>query len=261
MRREQGTGQRKQGRSRFFLIACLLFPLSGCHFTTFPDPNDPNAAGLKQPEVLRRQLKGASDALLTREIGGEITDARYHELLSAYAEELLKDTDIEEMEPGKAWEYGEVFRTAGRWKETEALFRIAAKVSPNEDRRVNDRLRLAEALAHLGRVPEAIAQVRETFSAPPGAKAPILYGVLLELVPAGRGKGKDVELARLLEDAIRQSELVEVDRSTAAGRAFYQALPFHQRDARELAARLYLSAGRSADVERVLGGKSPTLHV
>jgi hypothetical protein len=243
-----------------FLVAVSLL-LSGCHFTTFSDPNDPNSAGELQPEVLRRQVKGASDALYARVLSGEITEPRYRELLTDYTDNLLKSTDIEGISPAKAWEYAEVFRTAQQWKAAEALFRIAVKAAKDDDRRVNDTLKFAEAIAHLGRVSEAIAAARKTFDAPPQFKAPILYGVLYEIAPAAQGKKKDAEVARLLEDAIRQSDLTEVDRNSEAGQAFLTALPHHQRNARQLAATLYLNAGKPDDAERVLGGKLPTVRI
>ena len=244
-----------------FLLPFSLFLLSGCHFGTFPDPNDPSRAGSLQPEVLRRQLKGASDALQARFGSGEITEGQYRDLLAEYADQLVSSTHIESVDPAKAWEYGEVFRTGRMWKQAEAIFRVAVKAAKDDDRRVNDTLRLAEALAHLGRVGEAVEEARKSFDAPATAKAPILYGVLLEIVPAGVGQGKDLELARLLEDAIKQSDLTKVDETTESGKGFVVALPHHQRNARRLAARLYLGVGKDADAERVLGGKTATIRI
>lgn len=249
------------GKGGLFVLPFLLLSLAGCHFTTFPDPNDPNSGVDLQPEVLRRQVKGASDALYARVLSGEITESRYRELLTQYTDELLKTTDIEGIDPAHAWEYADVFRTAQQWKPAEALYRAAVKAAKDDDRRVNDTLKLAEAVAHLDRVPEAIETARKTFDAPPQFKAPILYGVLYEIAPAARGKKHDAEVARLLEDAIRQSDLTEVDVNSEAGRAFLTALPHHQRNARQLAATLYLNAGKPDDAERVLGGKLPTVRI
>lgn len=214
---------------------------------------------MQQPEVLRRQVKGASDALFARVADGEISDAKYRDLLANYTDSLLKNVPVESLDPKKAWEYGMVFRTGRLWSKAEAAFRIAVKAAPDIDRKVNDTLRLAEAEAQQGRVDEAVRTARETYDS--SYKVPILYSVLYEIVPAGRGKGHDADLARLLEDAVRESDFVRVDESTDEGRAFAMALPHHQHNARELAAQLYLSAGRSADAERVLGGKPPTLRI
>jgi tetratricopeptide (TPR) repeat protein len=264
--RERGKKEgvrRKKGAIPLLPFSLFLFSLflTGCHFSTFPDPNDPNRAGALQPEVLRRQVKGASDALFDRVKSGEISDAQYKDLLAKYADDLVKSVHIENVDPARAWEYGEVFRTGRMWKQAEAIYQIAVKAAKDEDRRVNDTLWLAEALANLGRVDEAVVEARKTFDTPPNSKAPILYGVLYNIAPAGGGKGKDAELARLLEDAIRRSDLTRVDESTEAGAAFRQALPHHQRNARRLAAKLYLAAGHEADAERVLGGKAPTIRI
>ncbi|RYG22927.1 hypothetical protein EON82_15645 [bacterium] len=240
------------------LLSCFL---AGCKFGTFPDPNDPRTAGDLQPEVLRRQVKGASDALYARVLSREITEAQYRDLLAKYSDDLLKSTNIEAVDPAKAWEYGEVFRTARQWKAAEAVYRIAVEAAKDDDRRVNDTLKLAEAMAHLGKISEAIEEARKSFTAAPQFKAPILYGVLYEIAPAAQGKGKDALLARLLEDAVRQSDLTEVDPASEAGQAFAVALPHHQRNARELAATLYLKAGKANDAERVLGGKLPTMRI
>lgn len=247
-------------RGRYGLILAA-FLLVGCKTGTFPDPNDPNSDVLPQPDVLRRQIKGASDALLARVGSGEITDAQYRDMLRDYARSLLKKTDIESVAPAKAWEYADAFRTAQMWKEDEALLRIAVKAAKDSDRGVNDRLRLAEALAHLDRVEEAIDVARETFDAPRESKVPILYAVYLEIAPAAKGKGHDVELARLLEDASRQADLAVVDPNSDSGKAFLFALPHHQRNARKLAAELYLAAGRSQDAERVMADRLPTIKL
>ncbi len=245
-------------RNALFLLPLLL---AGCRLPAFPDPNDPKLAGGQQAEVLRRQVKGASDALFARVIGGEITDQQYKDLLADYTDNLLNGVKVETLDPQTAWQYGEVFRTGRMWDKAETTYRIAVKAARDDDRRVNDTLGLAEALAQEDKVAEAIAEARKTFDAPPAAKAPILYGVLYQIAPAGRGKGKDAALARLLEDAIRQSDLVKVDESSDAGKAFTAALSHHQHNARRLAADLYLSSGHDAETERVLGGKSPTIRI
>jgi hypothetical protein len=126
---------------------------------------------------------------------------------------------------------------------------------------VNDALHLAEALAYLGRVPEAIATARTTFNAAPSDKVPILYGVLYEIAPAAQGHGRDAELAGLLDEAIRQADLTQVDPNTPAGGQYVTARPHHIRNARRLAAELFLKAGKNEEAERVLAGKLSTIRV
>jgi tetratricopeptide (TPR) repeat protein len=241
--------------ARAMLGALVALSLVGCKFGPFPDPNDPSIAGDRQPEVLRRQVAGASDALLTRHLAGEITDAQYRDYLAKFTDDLLKPIKLESVSPSNAWQYGEVYRTARKWKEAEGLYRTAVSVAKDDDRRVNDTLSLAECLAQEGEVKKAIAEARLTFDTPPKYKAPILYGVLYRIVPGGQGKGRDGDLARLLEDAITQSGLTQVNMATDSGKAYVFALPHHQHNARELAAKLYLSVGKAADAERVLAGK------
>ena len=214
---------------------------------------------MAQPEVLRRQVKGASDSLLAREAGGEITDEQYRNMLAQYTDDLLHNVHVESLDPKRAWEYGMVFRAGRLWDKAEQAFRIAAAHPADEDRKVNDTLRLAEAEAQLGHVAEAVKTARQAFAS--DYKVPILYSVLYEIVPAGEGKGHDVELARLLEDAIPQSDEAKVGTNTDEGKAFVQALSHHQHNARELAAKLYLSAGKSVDAERVLSGQASTIRV
>lgn len=228
-------------RFGWFLLAILL---GGCQTGTPPDPNDPNEVGSAQPEVLRRNLKYASDALLERQMKGEITDVQFHEMLTQYAKDLLGKLKLESIDPKKAWEYADVYRTAQDWRTTEALLRIAVKAAKDEDRRVVDRLRLAQALAHLDRVKEAIAMARTTFDGPSEGKAPILIAVLFDVVPPARGKGFDLQLAKLLEDAIQQTQETKVNPDSEGGRLFLQARPHHVRNAWGMVVELYVTAGR-----------------
>jgi predicted negative regulator of RcsB-dependent stress response len=232
------------------LVACLC--AFGCQSGTLPDPNDPNDVSVVQPDVLRSSLKGASDALLERMAKGELDRSEFERYMAEYANKLLESTNIQAIPPERAWEYGEVFRTAKRWPEAEKVLRLAVKSAKNEDRRVNDTLRLAHVLAQEGQVAEAVKLARTTFDTPPQEKAPILTAVLLEIVPAGRGKGSDLELAKLLEDAIPQAEQTLVDNKTESGEAFIFARPHHIHNARRTVVELYEDAGRSDLAERAM---------
>jgi hypothetical protein len=83
----------------------------------------------------------------------------------------------------------------------------------------------------LGQLPDAFKTARQAFNAAPEASAPILPAVLLEMVPAARGKGHDEELAELLEEAIGKHMATVVDPGTVAGVAFLAARPHHVRNA------------------------------
>jgi hypothetical protein len=223
----------------------LVLALVGCNSPTLPDPNDPNEVGVVQPDVLRNNIQSVSDNLFARVQKGEISDAKFQELMGDYANKLLESAKIKTVPADRAWEYADVFRTARRWKEAKIYLEIAVKAAKNEDRRVNDSLRLAEANAQLGDIKAGIALVRSTFTAPPPEKAPILISTLLEFVPAAEGKGHDGDLAKLLLDAIPQAEKTLVDPKFDAGAAYIAARPHHIQNAFIRAIGLYTSAGQN----------------
>jgi tetratricopeptide (TPR) repeat protein len=213
-----------------------------------------------KPEVLQRNLKGASDSLLERKVKGEIDDRGFRDYMRTYANDLLNKVPIKDVPPKEAWRYAEVFLTAERWEDAKGLLEIAVKNAPDEDRRINDSLRLARALAMLGEVDQAIATARTTYNAAPKDSAPVLTAVLLEIVPAGEGKDKDPELSKLLEDAIPIHQKTLVDPNTEPGRAFLAARPVHVRNAYDKVVELLVNAGKAEEAreaakrgEKVLG--------
>ncbi len=249
-------------RNRLGLLACLTLALgcalAGCKTGVLPDPNDPHDVGQVAPDILRQNLESTSDSLNDRVIKGEISDSERRSLIVKRANELVAHLKLEQIEPAKAWEYAEVYRAAQRWKEADALLELAVKNAPSEDRRVNDSLRLAQVKATEGNVPEALRLARSTFDAPVTEKAPILPAVLYEIVPAAKGKGHDVELGKLLEDAIQQHQQVIVDPNTDAGRAFLAARPHHVQVAWETVLELFIQAHRT-DLAKEAGQKAQTM--
>lgn len=230
----------------FALGLCLVL-VSGCGSKPPPDPNDPAKVGILQPEVLQRNLHWASDMVNERVANGEISEGEAKQYLTKYADGLVDKIDFKLMQPEKAWAYAEVFRTAKRWELAKRSLEIAvehAKKTGNEDRRVNDSLRLAQAMAELGERKEAIVLARSVFDAPDQDKAPILLAVIYEIAPALQGHGLDVEVAKLIEDAIEQHTLVVIDPESEAGKAFLTAKWFHIRMAWERVMGLYQAAGR-----------------
>lgn len=233
------------------LLALMAAALcAGCQFGTPPDPNDPRMAGIKQPEILRRSLKGASDALLQRVANGEIDDAEYKKQIAVAANEILRGLDIGQIPPSQAWEYGEIFRTARRWEEARSALETAVRVAKNEDRRVNDSLRLAVVYGELGRYKRSIDMARSVLNAPDNASAPILPAVLLEIAPVLKGHGVDEDLATLLEEAIRAENRTIIDPTTQPGKDFLIAKPFHVRNAFNQVIELYRSLGKNAMAEK-----------
>lgn len=232
-------------KSRLLAFALIaLVALGGCENGTLPDPNDPKDVGLMRPDEVQRNLKATSDFINDRRLNGEITDQQGKALIAKRANELLKDIDLSVIAPGDAWQYGEVFITAKKWKEAEQVLRLAIKKPVNEDRRVNDTLRLARVLSELGKCDESIALARSTFNAKVIDAAPILTAVLLEIVPAGVGKGHDVAYGQLLMDSIPQEERVYVDPTLETGKMFLLAKPFHIEHAYRVGIELFRKANR-----------------
>lgn len=233
------------------LIYVLLFAALGAlrvrAMNQPPDPNDPNQVGLVDADVLERNLRVANDFLLGRFVKNEIDDEERGQLLSAYARELTAHIDLSAVQANDAWRYADLYRTAKQWDKAEPMFEKAvewATRTKNEDRRINDTLRLAQSKAHLGKVKDAIVLARGLFDVEPKNKPPLLLAIRLEIVPAGQGKGYDLELAKLVEDAIPQHMQAVVDPRTGAGHAFLIARPHHVAQAWQLARKLYQSGGR-----------------
>jgi tetratricopeptide (TPR) repeat protein len=220
------------------LVLGVGLVLTGCETEPPPDPNDPAEVGILQPIVMQRQLKWASDAANARVASGEWTESFAKQRVSEYAEQLIEKTPIEKIPAGKAWEYADIFRTAQRWKEAVPLFEKAITEAKTEDRRVNDTLRLAHCFAALGRVEEAITTARKAFTAPNHETAPLLPAIYLEIVPAGRGKGKDKKLAQLIKDCLPIWQATVVDPSKDSGKQFAMARNHHISQALKLAGDL-----------------------
>ncbi|MBC8063254.1 MAG: hypothetical protein H7Y17_00365 [Chlorobia bacterium] len=240
-------------RSLLFVV-CGLF-LAGCQTGTLEDPNDAKTAGILAPDVIRRQLKGTSDMLMERVAKGQISDDEFKTMIAKRANELLKDLPLDKVEVSRAWEYGEVFRTAKRWPQAKQALEIAvadAEKTKNEDRRVNDLLRLAHAEAMLGQVPIAITTAEKVMNAPPEGSAPILPAILLEIVPAAKGKGQDPALAKLLEEAIKKHMATVVDPKSEPGQMFLVARPHHVRNAWRMIVELYAKAGKDEEARQAL---------
>lgn len=212
-----------------------------------PDPNDPKEVGLMDASIIQRNLKWASDFVNERRSRKEISDREGKDMLAAYAEELTSSIDVNKVPVQEAYKYGDLLRTAREWEKSEILLTQAvehANEKGSEERRIVDALRLADVKAHLGKVKEAMTLVKSTFDAKPTDKAPILLATYLEVIPAARGKGHDVELGLLLEDAIVQHAETTVDIGTESGAAFIVARGYHMNKAWELARSLFRDAKR-----------------
>lgn len=232
----------------FLAIICAV----GCHTGTLEDPNDVPTAGPDTADVIMRQLTVASDSLNARRERGEIGERRYRALITNIARDYVSQAKDTTLNNKNARTWAQIYKTARDWKKAEEAFVIAVKVDKDASKEdfnalglwVGDTMELAGAQAHLGNVHEAVETARSVFSAPPKAKVPILTSVLYDVVPVSIGHGADLELAKLLEDAIKQHEEVIVDPSTDGGRNFLLARPHHIQRAWEEAQLLYETAGR-----------------
>lgn len=240
-------------RRRLLLLTLAIVSI-GCQSGTLPDPHDPRDVGNVSPDLLRETLASISDSLLVKVSKGYITTEEYKTLLAKAANELTRDTDLTKVNPPDAWQYAEILRAGGNWEKAEKMLRLAVdytKVSKDEDRRINDSLRLAQVEAQLGKYEESVALMKSVMDAKPVDSAPILPAIYLEIAPVFRGHGHDGELAELLEQAVTKELETVVDSSSDAGKDFLMARPFHVRNAYKMAAELYRSAGNVAAGERM----------
>ncbi len=253
---------RKKSVAASFLPALLvglalvwsLCCVSGCYSGQFADPNDPTSAGLMQPDVINNDLKDASDTINDRVAKGYITVDEGRKILSDYAKHLLGKVKVEETPVAEAWKYGQAFITAKEWHHAIAMLKVALKNPPNEDRWVNDTLRLAHCEAEIGHVDKAINLTKSTFRATPKWKWPILYATYLEIVPAAlkHSTGKDLVLAQLVEEAIHQHELAWGDPSKKKYQAWLQYRDFQIRNAWGYIATIYKKAGQTKLAQQAL---------
>jgi len=222
----------------------VLALVAGCRNGKIPDPNDPPVGQIISGPVLASNVQDVMNNLDDRAFRGEITPQQRDEMLQRVVKQMLKGVDVPDIPEGEAWQFGDAYRIAGDWETAKILYEKAVKRAKSKDRIVNDKLRLARALAHLGEVDKAIATARSTFDSGAKDKGPILMSVLYEIVPEGQGKGKDMALAKLIEDAIPQHKATIVDPNSEAGKAFLLARPLHEHKAWIKVAQLYQGIGR-----------------
>ncbi|MBV6458106.1 MAG: hypothetical protein HONBIEJF_01229 [Fimbriimonadaceae bacterium] len=213
--------------------------MSGCQLPTLPNPNEPISGVNRPPKALLADLRSAYGMLSVRRMKGELNQEAMRRYMRKFAAELVEEIDLTAIKANEAWEYAEVFRTAERWDLAEKAYRMSLMKKRSEDRRINDSLHLAQTLAMQDRVAEAISTAESVFDAKPNDSAPILPAVLLEIVPAARGKKHDPELAELLRRAIDIHLATVVDPKSEGGKAFLLAQPHHIQDAWSAIAQLF----------------------
>ncbi len=235
-------------RPQLLLLLGALLVAGGCQSGMLPNPNDPKDMGSLTPDNIREQLGCISDSLQTRLIRGEISNKEFQSLMQQAADQLLAGFNPEKIDEAKAWQIGEIMITAKHWDQAKVTLELAvqwAKQHHDEDRVVNDTLRLARVYAEMGKVPEAIKIARSVFDVKPQDGAPILYATAYEIVPAAFDKGSDVEIGKLLEDAIAIDLSVKVDTQSLPGQEFLDWRPHHVAQAWTRVVELYDHAGRT----------------
>jgi tetratricopeptide (TPR) repeat protein len=236
--------------AKVWLTLLPLVAMAGCQAPSIPDPNDPTVPGPNQTARVQAAIKAVSDSANRYVLDREISPNQAKQLVNTFEAELCRTIDISKITPSDANIYGQIFLDAQDWENARKVLTIAVAHAKNEDRRVNDTLRLAQAYAELGNVKKAIDLTKGTFDTDPEDKAPILPGVLFTIVPAGRGKGEDAQLADLLQQAIHQHELVIVNPQLDNGRMFLAAEPVLINRAWNDVIRLYMESGHQDLAEK-----------
>lgn len=221
------------------LVFLVIVMLGIAKNATPPDPNDPGQNPDNSVEIAEKnisELFWRLDALVRRKV---MTPEESRKVLVQYATNHVEKINVASVRTSEAFRYAELLRTAERWSEAQKYFEMAMVNEPkNSDRIVNSRIRIAHCLAMQGKPEEAIKMAREAFDAPPGNKPSILLGVYMEVAPAARGQGMDVELARLIADAVDQHLMSTVDGASLPGQAFLNSRRHHIGAAFRLAKQL-----------------------
>ncbi len=233
---------------RWLLPIAAAVCLAGCQVQPARNPNDPNEVSAdKQPDVIEAYMKQMSEDVIRPAVAaGQVTDAKGREMMVQGAKEYLKTVHIKDTPPSVAWKLGEAFMAAEEWQRAEGFIRTALQTDTTPDRLVHDRIWLARCEAELGIVDAAIKDARSSFVAPPPDKWPILYAVYLEIVPAAERAHPEtrLELAKLVEDAIKQHRAAEGSFDDLRTRGFVIAREHHISLAWSLVVHLYEAAGR-----------------
>jgi tetratricopeptide (TPR) repeat protein len=232
---------------RWLSLAGLSVFLGGCYFAQLPDPNEIQGMAQVDAEIMQRNIAMTHQKLDEQIRKGMISPAQKDAEIKRMVEGIVSYVKLDQIPEDEAWRFADLYRQAGDLETARGLLEQAVQVAPSEDRRVNDTMQLARVMAMQGDIKFAVETARKTFDTPPAEKAPILMSALYEIVPAGlNSKSKDdwIVLAQLLEDAIGQHLLVEVDPQTEAGKAFMASVGVHVEKAWDQVFRLYSKAGR-----------------
>lgn len=235
-------------RPTAWLLILIVVTTAGCQFSAVRNPNDPNEVSAdRQPIVVKAYMKQMSDDVISPAVASRrITDEQGKALMVQGAKDYLKTVHFKNTPPNVVWMVAEAYVTAHEWERAKPLVEAALKFDTDGDRRVNDILWLARCEAELGDVAIAMKTARDSFSAPPEWKWPILYAVIYEIVPAAeRMKPRArIELAQLVKDAIKQHEAATGSIEDPVRRDWVALRDFHISRAWRLVVQLYNAANR-----------------
>lgn len=237
---------------KFFILSAVIVFLSGCSIQQLPDPNALTGLEIMDGRLMQRNIANAHARLDERVRKGQLSEEEKKQAMATLIHEYAKTIDVKKVPAKSAWRYADVLRQDGQWENAEILLEKAVEIAPDEDRKVNDSLQLARVKAHLGKFDEAFQLVRLTFDAKREGSAPIMMAMLYEIVPEVEGKGKDVELAELLEETIYIHQSVIVDKESESGQAFLVSRPMHINKAWAKVIKLLESAGDRKKLEQAV---------
>lgn len=234
-------------RSWLLLVVAGL-ATAGCRVGQAKNPNDPNeVSAAAQPKVIDEYMTQMwSDVIRPARDAGQVTSEQGDQMMITGATEYLKTVHFKETPPAVAWLLAKSFIVAHEWDRAAKLLEVAIKTDSGPDRQVHDRIWLARCQAEQGQVDEAIKWARSAFDAPPEWKWPILYAVYLEIVPAAERvkPSARIELARLVEDAIKQHEAATGSLEDERTSAYVATRSHHISEAWALVVKLYQAANR-----------------
>lgn len=238
------SGSRKRA---FWFIGIVMLLALGLPAAVFfglkdsvpPDPNDVLQAESGGLALATRNVEELFWTLENKRANGDLDDQRASDLLQQYARQQVEQVRRTGAEKESTFTFGELLRAGKLWAEAQKVYEQVIEENPkNEDLFVNSKLRIAQCLAAQNRVPEGLAAIRETFWASSGNKPPILLGVYLDFAPVARGKGHDVEIAKVIREAVNQHLEASVNPASVSGQAFLGARRIHVQRAFQIAIAL-----------------------
>ena len=242
-----GLARRFSLRMATLIGIAVVVAGAGCRPNQIPDPNNPkNVPSEQVAKLLRQQIQSSADDLNQRVGTGEISDQKRKDLLAKLAGKLLSEGDPAHCAPEDAWIYADLMLTEHHYSEAIPMLKKAIQYATsvnNDDRRVNDSLRLARALAETGKIGPALDLTQSVIDSKPKDPNPVLTSVLLEITPVAQGKGHDEQLAKLLEEAIHEHLRVKVDPTSYPGKMFLAARTFHIKHAWDTIVSLLKGSG------------------